>query len=302
MIRIMEVEAFGLADQQQAARRSRRAWLEENTTANAAKVRTTEATRCMGSRLAGEHCGTSARMARRRRAAFPPTISGRDVEGAHILSPVTGLGYDAVPPRALNELPDQGVEALIDLTMLIEEKREWPTLCNRIVFIAKAAGGVRPIGLLFAIVRVQCKLPRIEAEMWEARNTGRREALSGASGSRQHGVNGPRRTGHALATILYDLLKAFDHVAYHELIDAAVRTHFRVRQLKLPLQPYWEARHVELDGVAGGVLRAQRGIIPGCAFAITLLQLLVGPLRGVRAAHPTVSIRVVVDDLSLQRF
>ena len=41
----------------------------------------------------------------------------------------------------------------------------------------------------------------------------------------------------------------------------------------------------------------------GVPFATTLLRLLlVGPLREVRAAHPTVSIRVVVDDLSLQRF
>ena len=69
--------------------------------------------------------------------------------------------------------------------------------------------------------------------------------------------------GHAVATILYDLLKAFDHVAYHKLIDAAVRTHFPVRQLKLLLQLYQAARHVELDGEAGEVLRAQRGIIQG---------------------------------------
>ena len=49
--------------------------------------------------------------------------------------------------------------------------------------------------------------------------------------------------------------------------------------------------------------KAQRGIIPGCAFATTLLLLLlVGPLREVRSAHPTVSTRVVVDDLLLQRF
>ena len=54
--------------------------------------------------------------------------------------------------------------------MLMENKCEWPNLGNRIV-IARAAGGVRPIGLLFSIVRVQCKLRRIEAKMWEARNT-----------------------------------------------------------------------------------------------------------------------------------
>ena len=59
---------------------------------------------------------------------------------------------------------------------------------------------------------------------------------------------------------------------------------------------------MEFDGVAGDALQAQRGIIPRCAFASTLLQLLlVGPIREVRAAHPTVPIRVVVDDLSLQR-
>ena len=73
--------------------------------------------------------------------------------------------------RALNELPDQGIEALIDLIMLIEQKCGWPDLCNRIVFIAQAAGGVWPIGLLFAIVRGQCKLRRIEAKVWEASNS-----------------------------------------------------------------------------------------------------------------------------------
>ena len=115
----------------------------------------------------------------------------------------------------------------------------------------------------------------------------RREALSGAS------EEWATADGHAVATILYDLLKAFDRVAYHKPIDAAVRTHFPMRQLKLLLQLYRAARHVELDGVAGEVLRA-RGIIPGCAFATTLFQLLlVGPPREVRAAHPTVSIRVV---------
>ena len=66
---------------------------------------------------------------------------------------------------------------------------------------------------------------------------------------------------------------------------------------------YQAARHVELGGVAGEQQRARRGIILGCAFATALIELLpVGPLREVRATHPTVSIRVVVDDLSLQRF
>ena len=49
-------------------------------------------------------------------------------------------------------------------------------------------------------------------------------------------MSGPQQTGTRVATILYDLLKAFDHVAYQKLIDAAVRTRFLVWQLKLPIQ------------------------------------------------------------------
>ena len=224
MIRIMEAEASGLADQalrvqQQAARRSWRAWLEKNTTAGAAKVhqlirepigfqaargnavddqlKLRDASAAVGR---ANNVGTSSRVARRQRAAFPPTTSGRDAQGAHFLS----RGHWAwsmtlVPPRALNELTrsgDRGADR--SHRSLIEEKCEWPTLCNRIIYIAKAAGGVRLIGLLFAIVRVQCKLRRIEAKMWEARNTERLFWATQARGVErcvwQHGVTGPRQT------------------------------------------------------------------------------------------------------------
>ena len=84
---------------------------------------------------------------------------------------VTGHGYDAVPPRTLNELPDQRIEALIDLILLIEENASGPPCAIGSTLLRRRRGGVRPIGLLFAIVRVQCKLRRIEAKMWEARNT-----------------------------------------------------------------------------------------------------------------------------------
>ena len=187
-------------------------------------------------------------------------------------------------PRALNELPDQGIEALIDLIMLIEEKAEWPDLCSRIVFIAKASGGVRPIGLLSAVVRVQCRLRRIEAQLWEASNSEGFFWATHARGVERCGweqaawSEWATADGHAVATILYDLLKAFDHVAYQKLVDAAVRTRFPDSSSLLPAVVTGRPRYVELDGVSGSELRAQRGIIPGCAFATTLLQLLlVGP-------------------------
>ena len=42
--------------------------------------------------------------------------------------------------------------------------------------------------------------------------------------------------GQAVNTILHDLLKAVDHVAYQKLIDAAVRTRLPVRQLSTSRQ------------------------------------------------------------------
>ena len=46
--------------------------------------------------------------------------------------------------------------------------------------------------------------------------------------------------------------------------------------------------------VAGDALEAQRGIIPVCAFATMLLQLLlVGPLCEVLSAHPTASLSTI---------
>ena len=87
------------------------------------------------------------------------------------------------------------------------------------------------------------------------------------------------------------------------MIDAAVRTRFLVRQLKMLIQLCQWARHVELDGVAGEEVQAQRGIIPGCVFATTLLQVLVvGRCGRCGGRTQIVSIRVVVGDLSLQRF
>ena len=97
MIRIMEAEASGLPTRP-------------------CRVQQQGSAQIMARMAGGEHdcrcsegCRTSARMARRRRAAFPPTIGGRDAQGAHICScGHWALGMTPVPPRALNELSDQG--------------------------------------------------------------------------------------------------------------------------------------------------------------------------------------------------
>ena len=172
----------------------------ENTTGGAAKVHQPCSKRRVVMRLTNnwsyaKHGQPSDRRTLRAQLSLCQRTTGRSSTNHQRTRCAGSSPPFAVPPRALNELPDQGIEAPIDLIMLFEEKCKWPDLCNRFVFIAKA-GVVRPIGLLFAIVRVPCKLRRIEAKMWEASfaegfsGPRRRVASSGVSGSRQHGVNG----------------------------------------------------------------------------------------------------------------
>ena len=113
----------------------------------------------MGRHLAGERCGTSPRLARRQRAALPQAINGRDAQGPRLFPRGHRTGVWRGTTKALNEL----IESLIDLMNGLTCAIGSSSFRTRRV-------GVRPIGLLFAIVRVQCKLRRIEAKMWEATN------------------------------------------------------------------------------------------------------------------------------------
>ena len=145
-------------------------------------------------------------------AASPLANGRRNAQVAQHLHRRHRSGCDAVLPRTLNELSNEGIEALIGLVMLLEANYERPNLCNRIACIAKAAGGVRSIDTLFAVVRVQCKLRRIEARLWEAFN---REGfvwpttVCGAERCecRRLGVG---HGGWACSGILHDLPQAFD--------------------------------------------------------------------------------------------
>ena len=60
-----------------------------------------------------------------------------------------------LPPRALAELEDGGIELLIDILMKVEAVGFWPIITRLIfvVLLSKPAGGFRPICLLSALYR-----------------------------------------------------------------------------------------------------------------------------------------------------
>ena len=149
---------------QQAARRSWRAWLEENTTAGAAKVHQLIREQIGFQAARGNAVDEQLKLreawaATWRANAVKPALAWPEDNGPLFHRPsvgamrmvltsfraATGLGYDAV------------------IYLIVRDMRMAGPVQS------KAAGGVRPTGLLFAIVRVQCKLRRIEGKMWEAR-------------------------------------------------------------------------------------------------------------------------------------
>ena len=84
----------------------------------------------------------------------PPPLVMEQFSRALLTFPVgTGLGWDALHPRALTRLPVGILEAVMQLLMLCEAAGRWPSVVQLviIVFLAKADGGFRPIGLIPAL-------------------------------------------------------------------------------------------------------------------------------------------------------
>ena len=78
----------------------------------------------------------------------------------------TGLGPDAIQPRALLRLSDAGIEALAAIMRAIDTTGEWPRFTQLVmtVLLPKPDGGLRPIGLFPTLFRIwmRCRRPTIK--------------------------------------------------------------------------------------------------------------------------------------------
>ena len=103
----------------------------------------------------------------------PPKIPGAELCAACCTFPVqTGLGWDALHPRALTRLRPAVLDRIILTLEACESSGEWPgaTGTSIIVLLAKPGGGHRPIGLLPWLVRVWMRVRRDVALRWEHDN------------------------------------------------------------------------------------------------------------------------------------
>ena len=72
----------------------------------------------------------------------------------------TGLGPDALQPRAILRLSEEGIAALAAILTAIERTGKWPAFTQLVmtVLLPKSDGGLRPIGLFptLHIVWMRC--------------------------------------------------------------------------------------------------------------------------------------------------
>ena len=143
-----------------------------------------------------------------------------------------GLGCDKIHPRAIARLDDVILEAILRFMERCEETGEWPQEGSMviIVLLPKPTGGRRPIGLLAWMPKILTKMRRSVAAEWEQENeraylyAGPTKGADVAAWKQAARAELAQVCGDATyAQVLLDLVKAFDRVPHHILVQEAVR-------------------------------------------------------------------------------
>ena len=173
-----------------------------------------------------------------------------------------------------------------------------------VVLLLKPAGGDRPIGLFVGLVRVWLKLRRAIAQQWEAQHPRRffygdkgKSAVDAAWRQALAAEHASAMGWHA-AALFSDLAKAYETIDHDILWAEAQATGFHLGLLHLLLWLYRGCRVVSVGGVCSAPVWATRTVVAGCAFATTLMRIML--LRfGDRLTQHYSSLMVVifVDDV-----
>ena len=221
----------------------------------------------------------------------------------------TGLGWDAMHPRALCRLSDSTLLRLVAILHACERLGRWPASVWMviIVLLPKADGGFRPIGLMPLLPRVWMRARRQIAQQWERANerpylyAGAAKGAEVAAWKQAARAELATRGGTSYAQVLLDLVKAFERVPHDILLREARRLGYPLWLLRLSLATYRLARVLRIGTVVSRELLAIRGITAGSGLATTELRVLMIHVVDVACtAHPTVTPSLYVDDLSAE--
>ncbi len=221
----------------------------------------------------------------------------------------TGLGWDAVHPRAYLRLSDSVLEALIDIFMRAEATGRWPAGIGLVVvaLLPKGDGGFRPIGLFPSLIRIWMRMRRDLAQKWEREHArdyfyaGEAKGAQVAAWQQAFRAEAAAQLDATYVQVLMDMVKAFERVPPAVLAREAAATGFPLQMLRLSVASYSLPRVVGIGGVFSRRIAPRRGITAGSAFATTELRcMLMRTLDAVVKLHPHASLSVYVDDIVME--
>ena len=221
----------------------------------------------------------------------------------------TAVGEDCIRPREVSMLSNRVLDRYAAVMNAAEARGSWPKVVstNLVHLIPKPSGGRRPIGLLPTLIRVYERARRADVQAWRARCTdpcnymvaGRTAADAvWVQSVRDEAV---RELGMVSASVLLDLIKAFECVRLDVVWRTALRTGFPMAVLRLALRAYCNARRLVYRGIVGDPIFSENAILAGGGLATDLLGLLLqDTIQLLRIEVPRVHLFVVVDDLTIR--
>ena len=223
----------------------------------------------------------------------------------------TGTGADNLAPRALSRLDDEDLQMLADILNAMELNGQWARslMMVIIVLIPKSDGGRRPIGLMPTVIRLWMRARSIEARKWEAAN--KRDSVYGGCGmgaqraawQATYQAEKAKLDGEGYVQSLLDLVKAFETVKHHHLVQAAQRHGWNPWLLRMSLAAYRAARVIDVDGVVSRSITAVDGITAGSGFATTELRVLLLTLvDATYEFYREIRFTFFVDDVTIEAF
>ena len=135
-------------------------------------------------------------------------------------------------------------------------------------------GSQRPIFLLNLLYRLWAGVRYHDAKEWMRTNNialaeGALEEAWTLGFEAEHAAV----VGESFGALFTDLTKAYDHIALHDVFVEARRRGFPEALLHLTLQQAAAPKYIRCGDTVAAPVRPTHGLVPGCAFAVLLLHL-----------------------------
>ena len=218
-------------------------------------------------------------------------------------------GYVGFHPRWFAHVSDRGLQRVADLLHQCEREGRWPQqLCHsELRLIPKREGGTRPIGLVDGLCRLWERVRRPITQRWRAeRATIYDFSSKGRKSSQAVWLQSlydeaAAQLGHHSATILLDLMKAFESIPLATVWEKGLEMGYPPYLLRLSLEVCAFGRHLVYSGsISEGILTLS-AILAGTSAATDLLFIAMHETcELILDLQPSAVLSLVVDDLAIQ--